>query len=164
MKKLMIGAAILVALALALPAAARNVAFPTNDPAITLAVPDNWKTEQIDFGFSAVSPGKDVFFSLEYASGKKIDAMMTTNEEWMKENAINDKVAPEKLEVDFNGLKGDAFVYRTTDENGPTIVEFVILPGGKGRVMLLTLWGSAQERLKHKTAIEAILASVKPIN
>ncbi len=55
-------AAALLATGLFLTSAdSRNFAVPAKNPVITLNVPDNWKVEEIEFGFSAVSPGKDVF-------------------------------------------------------------------------------------------------------
>ena len=83
MKHLLFAASILALLAG--PAMARNIAVPASDPAATVTVPDNWKFEEIDYGYSAVSPDKDVFFSVEYAGKNKIDAMMKNNEDWMKE-------------------------------------------------------------------------------
>lgn len=162
MKKLLLSLAVLSLFATSL--SAKNFAVPDKDPAATLTVPDNWKIEEIEFGFSAQSPGRDVFFSMEYASKKKLDAMMKTNEEWMKENEIDFGKKPEEREMDFNGISGTVLRYDTTDANGPTIVDFILLPAGKNRVVMLTLWGSETERSKHKVAIKSIMDSVRPIN
>jgi hypothetical protein len=43
-------------------------------------------------------------------------------------------------------------------------VDFVLIPAGNERVIMLTLWGSEAERAKHKAAIDAIMNSVKSIN
>jgi hypothetical protein len=161
MSKFLISASVL--LLLAGPALARNIAVPAKDPAATVTVPDNWKFDEIDYGYSAMSPGKDVFFSVEYAAKNKIDAMMKNNEDWMKENGIDYSVKPTELEMDFSGLKGTVYRFDTKDEDGPTRVDFVLLPGGKDRVIFLTLWGSADERKKHADEIDAIMNSVKPI-
>jgi hypothetical protein len=162
MKKLLLSFALLSLFAT--PLAAKNFAVPATDPAATIAVPDNWKVEEIEFGFSAQSPGDDVFFSMEYASKTKLDAMMKVNEAWMKENEIDFSKKPEEREMDFNGISGSVLRYDTTDQNGPTIVDFVLLAAGKNRVIMLTLWGSNKERDKHAAAIKSIMDSVKPIN
>jgi hypothetical protein len=161
MKKLLLSASILVLLAS--PAYARNIAVPANDPAATVTVPDSWKFNEIDYGYSAESPGKDVFFSVEYAGKNKIDAMMANNQAWMKENGIDGSVKPTKVEMSFGGLQGTVFRFDTNDENGPTRVDFVLLPGGKDRVIFMTLWGSEEERKKHSDDVDAIMNSVKPI-
>jgi hypothetical protein len=161
MKKLLLTASLLALLAS--PATARNIAVPANDPAATITVPDSWKFTEIDYGYSAESPGKDVFFSVEYARANKIDAMMENNQAWMKENGIDGSVKPTKVEMSFGGLSGTVFRFDTKDENGPTRVDFVLLPGGKDRVIFLTLWGSEAERKKHSDDVDAIMNSVKPI-
>ncbi|WP_210485701.1 hypothetical protein [Microvirga antarctica] len=162
MKKRLLSFAVLCLLAT--PLSAKNFAVPDKDPAATITVPDTWLIEEIEYGFSARSPDKDVFFSMEYASAKKLDAMMATNEEWMRDNEIDFSMKPENREMDFNGISGSVLHYETTDGNGPTKVDFVLLPAGKSRVIMLTLWGSTEERAKHATAIQSIMNSVKPIN
>jgi hypothetical protein len=82
----------------------------------------------------------------------------------MKENEIDFSKKPVEREMDFNGISGSVLRYETTDGNGPTIVDFVLLPAGKNRVVMLTLWGSEAERSKHKAAIKSIMDSVRPIN
>jgi opacity protein-like surface antigen len=161
MTKLLLGAS-LIALLMS-PAMARNIAVPANDPAALVSVPDTWKYEEIEYGYSATSPDKDVFFSVEYAGKNKIDAMMDNNTSWMKENGIDASVKPTEAEMDFGGLSGKVFRFDTKDENGPTRVDFVLLPGGKNRLIFLTLWGSEEERKNHSAEVEAIMSSVKAL-
>ena len=78
------------------PAFAKNFAVPSDDPAATIALPDGWTLTDIDYGYSAVSPDKDVFFSVEYAGGKAIDAMTALNDSWLKENNIKLKGEAQK--------------------------------------------------------------------
>ncbi|MGO4571402.1 hypothetical protein [Microvirga sp. 2TAF3] len=160
MKKFLMGA--VLAGLLALPAEARNFAVPEKDPSVTLIVPDTWKIEEIDFGYSAQSPGEDVFFSVEYAHARDIEAMLDNNDKWMKQSGIK-KVKPEKIAGKLNGIDATVFQFNTTDENGPTQVEFILLPAGKERTIMLTLWASDGEREKHKDAIDMMMNSVKPI-
>ncbi len=145
------------------PLSAKNFAVPDKDPTVTLFIPDGWKTEEIEFGYSAVSPGKDVFFSVEFATAGKVDAMMKNNEKWMKENDIK-MVKPNKVDAPINGIPATIFQFETTDANGQTTLEFIMMPGGKNRMIMLTLWGSDKERTKHGKDIDAIMSSVKAIN
>ncbi len=144
------------------PAQARNFAVPAKDPAMSLSVPDNWKTDEIEYGYSAMSPGEDVFFSVEYAGARGVDALMKANDAWMKENKIAD-VTPDKAEGTLNGIPFTAFHFDTTDATGPTEVEFIMMPGGHNRMVMLTVWGSKQERAKHQAEIDGIMHSVKPL-
>lgn len=145
------------------PTWARNIAVPDSDPAAIVTVPDNWKFAEIEFGYSAVSPDKDVFFSVEHANKNKIDAMMKANKAWMKDNKIDGSVKPTETEMNFGGLSGTVFRFDTKDEDGPTRVDFVLLTAGKNRVIFLTLWASTKEREKHSSEIDAIMNSVKAI-
>ena len=162
MKKLLLGAAL--AAALATSAFAKNLAVPSDDPAVTLTIPNTWTMKEIDFGYSAVSPDKDVAFYVEYAAGKRVKAMTDLNKEWLKENSIVTIGAPVETELDFNGVKGSVLKFKAKDDNGPTNVNFAFIPAGPERVIMLTLWGSDEEQAKHTKDIDAILGSIKPIN
>jgi hypothetical protein len=154
--------ALIVVLA-ASPTWARNIAVPDSDPAAIVTVPDSWKFNEIEYGYSAISPDKDIFFSVEHANANKIDAMMKANKAWMKENKIDGSVKPTETEMTFGGLSGTVFRFDTKDENGPTRVDFVLLTAGKNRVIFLTLWASAEERTNHASEIDSIMNSVKAI-
>jgi hypothetical protein len=162
MKKLLLGAAL--AAALVMPAWAKNLAVPADDPAVTLSIPNSWTMQEIDFGYSATSPEKDVAFYVEYAAGKRLKAMTDLNKEWLKENSIKTVGEPQELELDFNGVKGSVLKYKAKDENGPTNVNFAFIPAGKDRVIMLTIWGSDEEQAKVGKDLDSILGSIKPIN
>lgn len=161
MKKLVL--AVALAIGFAAPALAKNLAVPSDDPAVTLSIPNSWTMKEIDFGYSAVSPDKDVAFYIEYAAGKRVKAMTDLNKEWLKDNDIKPIGDPEEIEADFNGVKGQILKFKAKDENGPTNVNFGFIPAGKDRVIMLTLWASDEEQAEHKAEIEGILNSIKPI-
>ncbi|MDB5601935.1 MAG: hypothetical protein JWN71_3979 [Xanthobacteraceae bacterium] len=142
---------------------ARNIAVPPNDPAALITVPDAWKFEEFNSGYSAVSPDKDIFFSVEYTTKNKVETLLKNNQKWMKENDIDGSVKPTETVMALGGLDGIVYRFDTKDPNGPTRVDFVLLPGGKNRVILLTLWASDKEREKHSSEIDSIMNSVKAI-
>jgi len=153
--------AVLLVVALAGPAVARTFPVPPDAPAITVTTPDNWKVREIDYGFSAMSPGDDVYFSVEYASGDKaVGKMMDDNETWMKENKIK-SVKPTVEAGKINGVDIKHYEFDTTDDDGKTLVDFFLIPAGKSLAML-TFWGSEAERNKHQDEIVSIMNSVKP--
>ena len=155
--------AALAALLFVAPAFAKNFAVPDKNPAITITVPDNWKTQEIEFGYSARPADEAIFFSVEFASARNIDKMMATNDSWMKENNIK-PVEPIKADVPLNGIPATVFQFRTTDDNGPTKVDFILLPAGNERMIMITVWGNDEERETHAKALDAIFASIKSIN
>ncbi|MGO4674937.1 hypothetical protein AB4Z40_18760 [Bosea sp. 2YAB26] len=156
-------AAFAAALLCVVPAAAKNFAVPDKNPAITLTVPNNWKTQEIEFGYSARPQDEAIFFSVEFAHAREIDKMMATNESWMKENKIK-QVKPIQAEVPINGISSTVFQFRTTDANGPTTVDFILMPAGSGRMIMITVWGNDEERETHAKALDDIFGSIKSIN
>jgi hypothetical protein len=143
---------------------AKNFAFPEKNPAGTVTIPNSWKTEEIDYGYSAKSSDGDVFFSVEYAGGSRIEKMLDNNTAWMKENNIKPKEKPVEKEIEIGGLSAKLLHFDATDENGDTTVDFVFIAGGSGRLIMLTLWGSEEELKANQADIEAIKKSIKAIN
>ena len=153
--------AAIVLIALAGPALARTFPVPPDHPAVTISVPPNWKVTEIEYGYSAFSPGEDVYFSVEHAdNAKDLNAMMSLNTSWMKENHIK-PVKPTVEDASINGVPVTHYEFDTTDENGKTLVDFILVKAGDA-IAMVTLWGSADERNKHKSDILGILGSIKP--
>lgn len=163
MKSRRISAIALAVALLATPALAKNFAVPDKDPAIVISIPDNWTTTEVKYGYEGWSPNKDVYISVEFAAIKNVRAMMESNEKWMKSTGIKVN-EPAESEITLNGIKATHYKFSTTFKDEPTTVDFVMLPGGKDRVVLLTLWGNEDERKTHSKAIDAILTSLKAIN
>jgi hypothetical protein len=161
MKKYIVAAALLAVACF--PALAKNLAVPTKDPVATITIPDTWKTEEITYGYSAKSPDGDVFFSVEYASGSRLDKMLDNNTQWMKDNKIVPSTKEER-EITLGGLSAKLLSFKAKDENGDTKVDFVFIDGGKGRLIMLTLWASEEEMAANANDISAIQKSIKAIN
>jgi hypothetical protein len=155
--------AAMLACAAVAPGVAKNLAVPEKNPVATLMIPDSWKQEEIEFGYSGTSPDGAIFFSVEYARGDRVDKLFAMNDDWMKENKIHPKGEPKKQEVTIGGLAASIFTYQATDENGPTEIDFVLIPAGK-RIILMTLWGSEQEQHDNKADLDIIKNSIKAIN
>jgi len=161
-RKFILAAAVLAAAMV--PSYAKTLSVPANDPVATVTIPDTWEIEKTDFGFSAASPDEDVNFFVEYASASRVEKMLALNDEWMKEQEIVPKGKPEETEGSIGGLPAKMFTYAATDPDGDTVIEFILIPGGKGRMILLTLWGSEEARKDNMEAIQAISASIKAVN
>ena len=160
MRKLLLTVGALLA---ALPTYAKNLALPEKSPIATITVPNSWKMEDIEYGYSARSPDGDIFFSAEYATGARVDRMMDNNTKWMKENKITATKEPMEREIDIGGIRGKLLRIVGKDENGPTIVDFLFMPAGEKRLIMLTLWGSEEERASNQADIDTIQSSLKPI-
>ncbi len=161
-RKFMLAAAFIVAVAA--PAYAKNYALPEKNPVATVVIPDSWEVEESDYGYSATSPDEDVIFSIESASASRVDKMIEANLKWMNDQEIVPKGKAVEEDVNINGFPAKVYSYKATDPEGDTLIEFVMMPAGNGRVLLLTFWGSQEARDENKADISNIIMSVKPIN
>ena len=84
--------------------------------------------------------------------------------QWLKDQDIVPKGKAVEKEISINGIPATLYSYDATDPDGDTIIQFVIFPGGQGRVVLMSLWGSAEARDENQKEIETIINSIKPIN
>ena len=146
------------------PGVAENIAVPSKDPIATLTVPDKWETQEIEWGYSATSPDGGLAFYVESAPASRVENLFATNDEWLKENNIKPKGEHSEAEVNIAGLPAKVFSYPATDDDGDTVIDFVVIQEGKGRVILLTLWGSQEDREANQDDLDAIKKSIKPIN
>lgn len=147
----------------AAPAWAKKFAFPTNDPAATVTIPDTWKTKSIKYGFQAKSPDGDIFFSVESAPATSMNKMLDENAEWMKENKIAVTAKAAEREVDLGGLKGKMLVSPAKDENGETQLILIFAEAGQ-RLIFVTLWASVEEQKANDKDINTIMGSIKTID
>jgi hypothetical protein len=159
MRRLLLSAVITAAFAL--PCFAKDFAVPKKNPVIAITIPDSWTIRDIDYGFSAASPGDDVYFYVESTDPKNIDKMMALNDAWMKEQKITPIGEPKVTVVDQGPVKAKIYNYKAKDDSGPTNVSFTLIPGDKSLIML-TLWGSEEEQKKHDDEINQILGSIRP--
>jgi hypothetical protein len=160
-KKMMLAVAMVATLAI--PAIAKNLAIPEKNPAITLTIPDSWELIEADFGYSAVSEDEEVIFSIESASGARIDKLFEASEKWMADQEIVPKGKAIEQEVSIGGIPAKVFTYDATDAEGDTVIEFVMLPAGTNRLILITMWASDKARAANKADITALLSSIKAI-
>ena len=143
-----------------LPAWARDVAVPPKDPAVTLVVPDSWDIKNIDAGVQTIPPDKAVYAYANYGARSELETTLAKYREWMKNNKIVVN-KPSETRIDFAGTPGRVIPYDTKGKSGKTIVDFIILGASRDRYVILTVWGSAEERAGDEADLTAIMASVK---
>ena len=144
------------------PLAAKNLAFPDKDPVATIVISDKWSVRPIEFGWEAKSPNDDVYFSIEYAYEKSFDKIVKSNEKWMIDNKIVIKSDVNSGPINLGGLEGQMLTYKAVDENGPTLINFIILNAGK-KLVMMTLWGSEAELDANTKEVNAMMDSIKLI-
>jgi hypothetical protein len=143
---------------------AKNFAIPDENPVATLSLPNGWKPTDIEHGVEAKSPDGDIYFSAESSSPKGFDSLMDDNVQWMKDNKIRpDTPKPAEKDITYNGMQGHVLSWNAHDEDGATILDFIILAPTSKRLLLLTVWASEQERTHHIDELNGIMASLHPV-
>ncbi len=142
---------------------AKTLEVPAKNPMATITIPDSWKLEEIDFGYSGQSPDGSLMVYVESATGARFDKMLSLTEEWMTENKIKLAEKADEREITISGMPAKIISAKGTDKDGPTVVDFVFIPAGEKRVIMLTLWGSEDERKTNSADLDIIRSSVKAL-
>ena len=148
---------------LAFPADAKNFAIPTKNPSITITLPNDWSSDEIEYGFQARPKDEGIYLSVESAEARQIDKMISDTQKWMKDNKIK-AVEPIKADMKISGIDSTVFQFRTSDKSGPTTVDLILMPAGNNRVTMFTVWGNDEEREANGKALDSIFESIKSIN
>jgi hypothetical protein len=90
--------------------------------------------------------------------------MMDNNADWLKENDIKVKGKLVEKEIEIGGLSAKLLHFDASDKGGDTMVDFAFIPGGDGRLIMLTLWASEEELKANQGDVEAIKKSINAIN
>ena len=163
MLKRLATAALLFCAALA-PGFAADFVVPAKNPIARVTIPDSWETEETDLGTGAISPDSGVSLLVEQASASGDDKRLAANDAWLQQNDITPKGPHSEQESTIAGLPAKIYSYPAADDEGDTIVDFIVLRPSDGQMILLTLWASAREREANKAELDAIKTSIKPIN
>lgn len=161
--KTLLSALFLAFLAVSNIAYAETYAVPDKNPAFAITVPDTWEDDESEYGYTFQSPDEDVYFSIEYSSGRSVNKMIDANFAWMKENNIIPQEKPIETEIELGSNKGKVLTFKAKDDEGDTLIELVMIDAGDNRLVMLTLWASEKARDANKTDIDTIKASLKSI-
>ncbi len=143
---------------------AKDFNVPSKNPVVKITVPNTWSIDESEYGYNAKTKDEAVYFGIEYASGSRIEKMLDSNAAWMKDNKIIPKGKPAESDVKIAGQDAHVLHFEATDPNGDTLVDFVLIPAGDKRLIMLTLWGSEEELKDNETDITKIQASIRPVN
>jgi len=94
------------------------------NPAVTLRLPYTWKSEEIEYGFSAKSPDGDMFFSVESATGDEFQTIKTVRQQHARLAVLALGRHPEAL-LAVRALKAGAAGYLPMDASQPQLLAAV---------------------------------------
>ncbi len=161
MKKLVLAAAVFCAFVSS--SFAKDFNVPPKDPVMKVTIPSTWKVNEIDYGYNTESPDGQVYFYIEYATGRRVDKMLDNNTAWMTENKIVPKGKPTESDITIAGLPAHLLHFDATYPEGDTMVDFVLIGAGEKSLVMLTLWANEKELKDNEADIASIKSSIKAL-
>ncbi|TXN80387.1 MULTISPECIES: hypothetical protein [Methylobacterium] len=158
MKRWIVGAALFIGLAA--PAFAKDIVLPAKEPAVTATMPDDWDTSVYETEIASVSADGDIVVNIATDSKSRLDSLIKDSKAYLTKNKVKLVGKPTEQTIDFNGTPGQVQRYQATDKNGKAIIDFVTLDASRNRAVLVTVWGSEDDRATNETALSAIMKSV----
>ena len=158
MKRWIVGAALFAGLAA--PAFAKGIVLPAKEPAVTATMPDDWDTSVYETEIASVSADGDIVVNIATDSKSRLDSLIKDSKAYLTKNKVKLVGKPTEQTIDFNGTPGQVLRYQATDKNGKAIIDFVTLDASRNRAVLVTVWGSEDDRATNETALSAIMKSV----
>jgi hypothetical protein len=162
MKKLSL--ALLVALALATPSFAKTFKIPEEGSFVSITIPDDWNSKEIDSGVESQSADNEVYFAVETTDAKGMDKAIEAAVQYLHEQGVTvDDKTMKQSEGKINGMDGIDVTWKGKDKEGDAIISLTILAAKKEKVVLITYWASPEGTKKHDKELGAILQSIKPL-
>lgn len=158
MRRWIVGAALLAGLGA--QAYAKDVVLPAKEPAVTATLPDDWDTSVYETEVASVSADGDIVVNIATDSRSQRETLIKDSKAYLTKNKVKLVGKPTEQTIDFNGTPGQVLRYQATDKNGKAIIDFVTLEASRNRVVLLTVWGSQDDRATNDAALAAIMKSV----
>ncbi|MGV1760392.1 histidine kinase [Rhizobium sp. A22-96] len=164
MKKKIIALALLV-FASPLAVHAATLKFPSEKPVASITIPDSWKPEETDSGVQGTSADSAIYLSADVASSKSMDKVVTDAIDFLAKNKItvDPSTRKETPVTDVNGMQMTTLEWDGSDEDGPVSVGLLFVQTSGDNALVVTYWGTKGEEDKHAAEVQAIIASIKPV-
>ena len=167
MKKLSLARlAMLGVLSLGLPACAMAEVYtmPDNKPVVSITIPDDWETEEIEDGVEATSPDKNVYIAAELVKASNVEEATKEALKYLVDNGVVIDAATKKEKTFKIGeLEAYELGWQGKDEDGPTEVSVAIVVVAPKKLMFLTYWATPEGGKTNAAALGAIALSIMPV-
>lgn len=166
MKKFPLPVLFLALAMLASNALAGTIKLPTEEPVVSVTVPDSWKPEDTDQGFYCESPDQAATVIFEVSPADKIKELIDANVDWLvkEQKVVIDKSSEKKSETEAAGIKWSILTWDGKDEEfGPSTISLAFGDVGNGQILMITYWVTKKGEKTHETELDAIFDSVKKL-
>lgn len=160
--KNMILAALFAALA-STAAQAATLQFPSESPAASITIPDDWKPEETESGIQALSPDEAIYISIDVAEAESVDKVVSDAIEFLKDKGVTIDTATQKESEDqLNGMTMKNLDWSGKDADGDVSIGLSFVQPSDDKLLVITYWGTKGEQEKHGEDLMAIIGSLKP--
>jgi hypothetical protein len=160
----MFWAAAFLAVVLPVLAQAETLKFPSDAPVASITIPDSWKPTETDSGIEANSPDTAIYFSIDVATAKSSDKVISDAVDFLSDNGVTIDTATQKTSEDtLNGMAMQNLDWDGTDADGPVNIGLSLASPDGETMLVITYWGTKGEQEKHAAALTSIISSLKPV-
>ena len=155
---------LLCAAALITPALAKTFTVPSENSVASIAIPDSWKSKEIDKGVESQSADSEVYFAVEATDAKGMEKTIDEAVEYLKGQGVTvDSSTMKQTEGTLNGMKGWDVTWSGKDKEGNAIISLSILAVSDKDALIITYWASPEGTKKYAKELGEILNSVKKL-
>jgi hypothetical protein len=161
MKKMILAALLATLVPAAAHAATLN--FPSDQPAASITIPDDWKPEETESGIQAESPDGAIYISIDVAEAASPEKVVSDAIDFLAEKGVTIDTATQKESEDqLNGMTMKNLDWSGKDADGEASIGLSFVQPTDDKLLVITYWGTKGEQEKHGEALMSIIASLKP--
>ena len=161
MNKFLAATAILLITATA--SVAGSFTFPSDEPAATVQIPDDWQPTETDYGIEANSPDAGTYISFDVAGAEDMEQVITDVFAFLEENGVTpDPASQAESKGEQNGMPYETLSWKGTDKDGPVTIGVGVITLSAEKIAIITYWASAETEEKNMPEVNKILTSIQP--
>jgi hypothetical protein len=142
---------------------AGSFTFPSDEPAATVQIPDDWQPTETDYGIEANSPDAGTYISFDVAGAEDMEQVITDVFAFLEQNGVTpDPASQTDSKGEQNGMPYETMSWKGTDKDGPVTIGVGVITLSAEKIAIITYWASAETEEKNMPEVNNILASIQP--
>ncbi len=144
---------------------AKTLKLPTEKPAVQVTVPDSYKPEESDNGYTCESKDEAVTMYFETTPMKGMDSLISDNVDYLlKQGVTIDADSKKTTDFEANGMKVGSVSWSAKQKGyGDEIVTMYFAKLDENTMFIITYWVTTQGQKEHKDEVAKIFDSIKPL-
>ena len=144
---------------------AKTLKLPTDKPAVQVAVPDSYKPEEIDNGYTCESKDEAVTIYFETTAMKGMEALIGENVDYLVMQGVKiDADSKKTKDFEANGMKVGSVTWDGKQKGyGDETVTMYFIKLDDDTMFIITYWVTKKGEREHQDEISKIFDSVKPL-